>query len=101
MSDRVTIRIAHPEDAPALVRLAELDSARVPPGRLLVAEVEGELWAAVSLEAPAGIADPFRRSAELLLLLHERARQLERAGRARSRVRSRWRALAAVARRAG
>ena len=79
MSDRVVIRIAYPDDELELRRLAQLDSKRLPPGRLLVAEVDGELWAAVSLEAVEGIADPFRPSGELLLLLHERARQLRRA----------------------
>ncbi|MEA2384282.1 MAG: hypothetical protein QOH72_4253 [Solirubrobacteraceae bacterium] len=88
MTDRVTIRVADPDDAIALERLAALDSKRLPPGRLLVAEVDGELWAAVSLggAAPvADVADPFRPSGELVLLLHERARQLERAARPRRR----------------
>jgi hypothetical protein len=96
MSERVVIRIAHPDDEHGLRRLAQLDSKRLPPGRLLVAEVDGELWAAVSLEAVEGIADPFRRSGELLGLLHERARQLQRAD-ATGRWRRRGRARAARA----
>jgi hypothetical protein len=79
MTERLTIRLAGAADGPALARLAALDSSAVPAGRVLVAEVEGELWAAVSLDAPAGVADPFRRSGELLLLLRERARQLAQA----------------------
>jgi hypothetical protein len=94
MSERFTIRRACPDDALALERPAELDSKRLPAGRLLVAEVDGELWAAVSLDAAGEIADPFRRSGELVLLLHERARQLERAARPRRR-----RALRALAER--
>jgi hypothetical protein len=75
----ITIRFAYPDDASALRRLAGLDSQPVPPGPLLVAEVAGELWAAVSA-TPAGatIADPFRHTAELVALLHERADRLTR-----------------------
>ncbi|MEA2321133.1 MAG: hypothetical protein QOD81_983 [Solirubrobacteraceae bacterium] len=85
MNDRFTIRVADPDDAVALQRLAALDSRPLPPGRLLVAEVDGELWAAVSLQDARDIADPFRPSGELVLLLHERARQLAAAGAPRRR----------------
>jgi hypothetical protein len=75
----ITIRFAYPDDAAALRRLAALDSQPLPPGRLLVAEVAGELWAAVSVTgAPRAIADPFRHTAELVALLHERADRLTR-----------------------
>lgn len=75
----ITIRFAYPDDAAALRRLAALDSQPVPPGRLLVAEVAGELWAALSVTAEArAIADPFRHTAELVALLHERADRLTR-----------------------
>jgi hypothetical protein len=73
----ITIRFAYPDDAAALGRLAALDSQPLPPGPLLVAEVAGELWAAVSATgAPRAIADPFRQTAELVALLHERADRL-------------------------
>lgn len=73
----VTLRYAFPDDAAALRRLAALDSAEVPGGPLLVAEVGGEIWAAVTLAGPAAaIADPFRPTSELVLMLHERARRL-------------------------
>jgi hypothetical protein len=73
----VTIRYAFPDDAEAVRRLAVTDSSAVPPGPLLLAEVGGELWAAVSLsDHRAAIADPFRPTAELVLMLHERARRL-------------------------
>jgi hypothetical protein len=72
----VTIRMATPADAAALARLAALDSSPALAGAALVAEVGDELWAAVSLEGSAAIADPFRPSGELLALLVERARQL-------------------------
>jgi hypothetical protein len=75
----ITIRFAYPDDAGALRRLAGLDSKPLPSGPLLVAEVSGELWAAVSVtgESPA-IADPFRHTAELVALLRERADRLNR-----------------------
>ena len=72
----VTIRLATPADAVALHRLAALDSTRFDGGPALVAEVGDELWAAVSLDDGALMADPFRPSGELLALLVERARQL-------------------------
>jgi hypothetical protein len=73
-SPSLTLRVAGPADADELRRLAELDSASVPRGEVLVAEVGGSLWAAVSLEDHHAIADPFRPSGELVFLLHERAR---------------------------
>ena len=77
-----TIRFAYPDDDRALRRLADLDSKPPPGGPLLVAEVDGELWAAVSLNAATyAIADPFRHTAALLALLRERALLLTRDGR--------------------
>jgi hypothetical protein len=82
----ITIRFAYPDDDPALLRLAALDSRPVPPGACLVAEVDGELWAAVGVTGDrTSIADPFRHTAELVALLHERAQRLA-AGPARPRV---------------
>ena len=75
----ITIRFAYPDDTAALARLATLDSKPVPRGPLLVGEVAGELWAAVSItgEGPP-IADPFRYTSELVALLQERAHRLYR-----------------------
>jgi hypothetical protein len=72
----VTIRYARPDDALALLDLASLDSSYAPHGVVLVAEVDGRLWAALSLEDGHSIADPFRPSGELSFLLTERARQI-------------------------
>jgi len=72
----MTIRYASDGDAQALARLAALDSSRVPAGALLVAEVDGELWAAVAIGRGAAIADPFRPSGPIVELLRSRARQL-------------------------
>ena len=68
-SHAITIRPADLADLAALDRLAALDSAPAPTGATLVAEVGGELWAALDLESGAGIADPFRPSAEVVELL--------------------------------
>jgi hypothetical protein len=81
----VTIRMATDADARALHRLAAWDSTSFGGGPALVAEIGDELWAAVSLNDGATMADPFRPSSELLLLLIERARQLDAPVRARRR----------------
>jgi hypothetical protein len=78
-TDEVTIRYAFPDDARALRRLAILDSQRPRQDVVLVAEVGGELRAALTEDGSA-IADPFHRTADLILLLRERARQIEAAG---------------------
>lgn len=75
----VTIRPAYPDDAAAVERLAALDECRLPTGFVMVAEVDGDLWAAVSIEDGHGVADPFRPSGELLLTLQQRADRLRRA----------------------
>jgi hypothetical protein len=75
--EMVTIRIAVSADGEALGRLAQLDSAATPaPMPLVVAEVDGELRAALSLDGGPAIADPFRRTAELVAVLTEWRRQL-------------------------
>ena len=82
-SPALTLRYAVPADADALARLAELDSSRAPRGVVLVAEVGGAVWAAISLDDHHAIADPFRPTGELVALLLERARQLRRSERGR------------------
>lgn len=72
----VVIRFAYPDDARALAGLASLDEDSVPPEPVLLAEVDGELWAALSLRTHSHVADPFRPSGELVDLLRHRARQL-------------------------
>jgi hypothetical protein len=72
----MTIRYASDCDAADLARLAALDSSRVPEGALLVAEIDGELWAAVAIGRGVAIADPFRPSGPVVELLRARARQL-------------------------
>lgn len=79
MIDGVRVRLARPEDHPALVRLAGLDSGPMPLGAWLVAEVEGQLWAALPLAGGSAIADPFRYTADLVSLLDVRAGQIRAA----------------------
>jgi hypothetical protein len=79
----LTLRYAVPADSEALDRLAQLDSRRAPRGVVLVAEVGGDLWAAISLDDGHAVADPFRPTGELVALLVERARQLRGSQRGR------------------
>jgi hypothetical protein len=77
--DGVTIRRSQARDRDALERLALLDSRRLAVGELLVAEVAGELRAALPLTGGAAIADPFRPTAPLVSLLQMRAQQIRAA----------------------
>jgi hypothetical protein len=73
----VTIRRAGAHEWDAIDRLAQLDSAPPPPrDQMLVAEVGGEMRAAVSVRNGYAIADPFAPSAELIDLLRARAEQI-------------------------
>jgi hypothetical protein len=90
--DGVTVRAATPRDRDAVRLLAALESVGMPKGDLLVAEVSGEVVAAVPLDGTPALADPFRRTGHLVAMLELRARQLrgegERAERSFSRLRS-------------
>ena len=77
----LVIRPARPDDGPALVRLAQLEGRGGFDGeRVLVAELDGSLRAAVSLDRRRAIADPFHPTAALLEVLELRAAHL-RGGR--------------------
>ncbi len=102
-AETLTIRTVGSADAGALRRLAQRDSARQPePVAMLVAEVGGELRAALPLDGGRAIADPFHPTAELVAMLAGRARQLEVPAprRAVRRRRSLWAARGVVAPRA-
>jgi hypothetical protein len=79
----VTLRFAVFDDAPDLLRLAQLDSAQLLSEPILLAEVSGHVTAALSLSEDRVIADPFVLTAEAVELLRARARQL-------SATRRRW-----------
>jgi hypothetical protein len=82
----VVIRAATDADRAALEQVAERDSSPLPAGELLVAETEGEIRAAVEVDGPRAVADPFRPTAELVDLLHARADQLRSARRRPLRI---------------
>lgn len=88
----VSIRRAGPHDAPALCRLAALDSAAPLRGEILVAEVDGEARAALSLGDGSCVADPFAPTAQLVALLRLRRAQMCGGGEPPSRARRllRW-----------
>ena len=71
----ITIRAARDDDAAAIARLATLDEAPVPRGRALLGFLDGELVAAKPLERGVTVADPFRRTVELINLLDLWARR--------------------------
>jgi hypothetical protein len=75
----VVIRRAAEADQPALAKLAALDSARPLSGETIVAFVDGEPWAALSLADGRTVADPFRGSASAVELLRVRAQHLRSA----------------------
>ena len=76
MLDDISIRPAHPHDAPAIARLAALDEQPRPDGEVLVAESGGRLLAALPLGGGHPVADPFEPSAHAVDLLVLRAEQL-------------------------
>ena len=86
----IAIRRAGDRDRRAIERLAALDSAPEPRGTVLLAEVDGEPWAALSLDDGHAVADPFRRSRGVVDLLQARARQATPHDRGRPILAPRW-----------
>src|SRR4051812_44714558 len=76
----VSIRWTDSDPEGLLAAVAARDSQRLSDGPWLVAEVEGEALAVLSLETGSFVADPFSRTVELRALLELRA------GQARGRV---------------
>jgi hypothetical protein len=66
------------------MRLAALDSAPIPFGPVLLAEVDGEAKAAIVLRDETVIADPFSRTSELVDLLRLHARSVQDAAERRA-----------------
>lgn len=79
----VTIRRFAEHDIDGIRRLAALDEKPVPAGAVLVAEVRGELVAALPLDGGPALADPFKPTADIAALLRLRARQSRRSSGAR------------------
>jgi hypothetical protein len=91
----VVIRVATPADGDDLRRLAALDSARALLGTVLVAQSDGQIRAAYSIDERRGIADPFVPSAALVELLKARAALLTGERRTGSRAGRRLRLIPA------
>jgi hypothetical protein len=77
--ESITIRPLREDDAAAVELLAELDERPVPPGPLLLAEVEGTIEAAIGVQGGETVANPFSGSGVAVSLLHVRAAQLRAA----------------------
>jgi hypothetical protein len=84
-SESISIRPFADVDAKVVRSVAQRDSSIVPAGVLLVAEVDGEVRAALSLDTGEVVSDPFAPSAALVDLLRTRARQLTGGRRPRRR----------------
>ena len=82
---QITIRPGRADDRSALVHLAELDCADLPPEPLLVAEIDGAVRALLSRRTGAVIADPFHPTTAAIELLRLRAAQLDCGSRSRPR----------------
>ena len=80
---KLTLRSFQERDIDGIRRLAQLDSKHAPKGPVLVAEVAGEVVAALPLDGGPALADPFKPTASIVDLLKLRASQL---GPARPRV---------------
>lgn len=73
----LTLRRYSADDHNPLARLAALDSSKPPHQPVVVAEVEGELRAALSLNDGSLVADPFHLTRGVADLLRAYARQLD------------------------
>jgi hypothetical protein len=90
MNDSLSIRPATDSDQPALTKLAALDSQKAPTGDALLA-FEGDLLvAALPIDGGRPLADPFRRTVEIVELLQLHAGQ-SRQPRLTRRLRPTWR----------
>jgi hypothetical protein len=84
MTDDITLKLSTEADSDRIQRLAELDGGHAPRGEVLLAEVDGRLVAAVSVDGTA-VADPFLPTADVVRLLRgqltgERSRRPRRSG---------------------
>jgi uncharacterized protein with von Willebrand factor type A (vWA) domain len=73
MTSTIVLRVAADADAPALRRLAALDDAPALEGSVLMAVVDGEPTAALSLGDGRVVANPFRLTEHQVALLRLQA----------------------------
>jgi hypothetical protein len=83
----VVIRRASSSDGQVLAALATLDSAPLPLGPSLVAEVSGVPLAVLPLDGGRSFGDPFAQTGQLVALLELRAEQIQREERPEGRQR--------------
>lgn len=74
----LVIRLASPEDEPAIARLSALDEHELPRGDRLIGELGGRIVAALDVRSGDAIADPFVFTSGVLELLGLRAAQVRR-----------------------
>lgn len=92
--DQVVIRAAGPDDEAAIKHLAQLDSSPLPhASTVLLAELDGELLAALPLNGGRAVADPFRPTVELVAMLKLRAMQLRGGSTEGGRLKRFWSTL--------
>jgi hypothetical protein len=87
-NNTLALRVAHTDEAPVVRRLAALDDAPPLNGDVLLALVDGEPVAALSLDDGRVVANPFLPTADTVTLLSLRASQLSGApaGQRRARI---------------
>jgi hypothetical protein len=81
------VRFAHPDEAGTLRRIAQLDDAPELAGEILVATIDADVVAALSLDDGRVVANPFVRTSDAVELLRDSATALT----GRPRRRWRWR----------
>jgi hypothetical protein len=84
----VGLRVAGADDADLVRRLAALDDAPALEGRVLLALIDGEAVAALSLRDGRVVANPFVLTRDAVALLRLRAEHLSGAGKRRFRRRA-------------
>jgi hypothetical protein len=72
----IALRVAQPEDDYDVSRLAQLDDAQPPVAPVMLAVVDGEAVAALSLSDGRVVANPFVATEKVVSLLRLRATQL-------------------------
>ena len=83
----LALRVADADEAPVVRRLAALDDSPPLDGEVLLALVDGEAVAAVSLDDGRVVANPFLPTADTVTLLSLRASQLTRSSGSPRRAR--------------
>lgn len=79
-AEPMLMRRATAADSARIWELARLDDKRLPAGPFLVAELGGEIEAAVSLSSGTVVANPFCLTADAVAMLRLRAAQVNHRG---------------------